>query len=90
MRSRATRQAALAYVNECQAAAVGLANALGARVTRLGENLGRRYQQRWLARRDTLTRTVAQIKSARTDAQSAQARLDELAPLLRTRDELRG
>jgi GTP-binding protein EngB required for normal cell division len=90
IRSRATRQAALGYVNECQAAAMGLANALGARVTRLGENLGRRYQQRWLARRETLTRTAAQIKSASTDAKSAQARLDELAPLLSTRDELRG
>ena len=90
IRSRATRQAALGYVNECQAAAMVLANALAARVARLGENLGRRYQQRWLARRETLTRTAAQIKSASTDAKSAQARLDELAPLLHTRDELRG
>jgi GTP-binding protein EngB required for normal cell division len=89
IRSRATRQAALGYVNECQAAAMGLANTLAARVARLGENLGRRYQQRWLARRETLTRTATQIKSASTDAKSAQARLDELAPLLRTRDELR-
>jgi len=68
---------------------MGLANTLAARVARLGENLGRRYQQRWLARRETLTRTATQIKSASTDAKSAQARLDELAPLLRTRDELR-
>jgi small GTP-binding protein len=90
IQSRATRQAALGYVNECQAAALGLANALSARVTRLGENLARRYQQRWLARRETLTQTATQIKSATTDAQSAQARLDELAPLLRTRDGLRG
>jgi hypothetical protein len=89
MRSRASRQAALAYVAECQAAASGLGNALGGRVTRLGEDLGRQYQQRWLARRETLTRTIAQIKSASTDLQSAQARLEELEPLQRMRDELR-
>jgi small GTP-binding protein len=90
MRSRASRQAALGYVSECQAAAAGLANALAARVSRLGEDLGRQYQQRWLARRETLTRTATQLKSAGVDVRSAQARLDELAPLLRSRDELQG
>ena len=89
MRSRASRQAALGYVNECQAATLGLGNTLGARATRLGEDLARSYQQRWLARRETLSRTAAQIKSAKTDVQGAQTRLDELAPLLQTRDELR-
>jgi small GTP-binding protein len=89
MRSRATRQAALGYVSECQAAAAALSGALAGRVSRLGENLGRQYQQRWLARRETLTRTATQLKSAGVDVRAAQARLDELAPLLRTRDELR-
>jgi hypothetical protein len=89
MQDRASRQAALGYVNECQAAAAGLGNALTARATRLGEDLGRLYQQRWLARRETITRTIAQIKSASTDVQSARTRLGELTPLLATRDELR-
>ena len=89
VRSRAARQAALSYVSECQASAAGLGNTLGGRVARLGENLGRQYQQRWLARRETLTRTIAQIKSASADVQAARARLAELEPLESTRDELR-
>jgi small GTP-binding protein len=90
LRARASRQAALGYVNECQAAAGGLANPLAARVSRLGEDLARQYQQRWLARRETLTKTATQIKDAGADVRAAQTRLEELAPLLRTRDELRG
>ena len=90
LKDRATRQAALGYVTECQAGAAGLSAQLAARVTRFGEDLGRQYQQRWLARRETLTRTITQIRSSSAELEGARARLAELAPLLETRDALGG
>ena len=90
LKDRATRQAALGYVTECQAGAAGLSAQLAARVTRFGEDLGRQYQQRWLARRETLTRTITQIRSSSAELDGARARLAELAPLLELRDTLRG